>query len=314
MTARTVTAVTDDDTTGLIKKTCRNYSRGACIFGDECNHLHVGDVAQTSPPRCRNYIKGSCYNGDACKYSHDGAIVKQKPPPLCRDFIAGTCELGAECRRTHSSPSTTENATPQQICRFFAKSPSKCRNGDSCRFRHILRNSSADVQSTEKSATQALSGKTIKSNRKTRTKRRSLKKKVIQTTNFDFDAASQVVTTSAAHQAVPVSEASEMEALRKMVEVLQAQVVALTVQTTVSTPPTTIEPRPTLALATTQQSNRQPSLPPGNASARFAAASQLVSERRAVDDAMRRDFFEAQLYELHLQQQLELALGVRNLS
>jgi len=116
-------AVAEFDKAG--KEVCRNFAKGKCTRGNDCQYSHAA-VASTGPapvkpkreakakaprvvPECKDFDggKGKCEYGDECRFKHgandkrDLTVRKRREPGACRDFAEGKCEYGTECRFKH---------------------------------------------------------------------------------------------------------------------------------------------------------------------------------------------------------------------
>jgi hypothetical protein len=106
---------------------CRNFAKGKCNRGDECQYSHgvaastgpaptktrapraSGGARSTGPKECNEFADGGeCSYGDECRYKHgpsdkrDLSVKKRREPGPCYQFAEGKCEYGTECRFSHA--------------------------------------------------------------------------------------------------------------------------------------------------------------------------------------------------------------------
>merc|ERR1712137_343687 len=56
---------------------CKNFARGACHFGENCNFLHTMDPELLARIVCRQWRQGLCARGMRCRmlHSNDPAVL-----------------------------------------------------------------------------------------------------------------------------------------------------------------------------------------------------------------------------------------------
>ncbi|VDD82754.1 unnamed protein product [Mesocestoides corti] len=105
---------------------CTFFLTNTCRLSTRCPFRHIkGDKTVV----CKHWLRGLCKKGDDCDFLHVYDMTKM---PECYFFSKfGVC-LNKECQFLHVDP-----ATKIQDCAWYARG--FCRNGPSCRNRHVRR-------------------------------------------------------------------------------------------------------------------------------------------------------------------------------
>jgi len=90
---------------------CRNYQRGRCARGEDCQRQHPQKEGGIEDEVCNNYLQGHCRWGENCKRRHEGDPRPVVPiDEVCRNFQRGKCQRGELCARQHVAAPPAANS------------------------------------------------------------------------------------------------------------------------------------------------------------------------------------------------------------